>query len=302
MYNCDQKERYISETGITGKELYFEKIADYEEEAGRDLCNLSTGEIILFYKLCFTHSLDQLMVMNNVFKNYTDWCILNGLVTDSQNHYAEINNDYLVGCVNTGLLDKKIISKEEMKDICDRCRNYSNKFIVSGLFDGLGEDYCMEIGYATPDKYDTETGELTTYYGRRVKISPETFEYLKKACAEEIYVYASGFDVRLIESQYPIKPIDFGHNNPVTQPDGPLMIQRIRNRMQDIKKVAAKGKEITTKSLRDSGLIDAINSLAAKPGETTIDKIYRNREEIESKYGKFSSINRFVIKYQKYLK
>ena len=149
MYNEEQKKRYLDtipdEKYRNLITRYFTSVAQYESMCERDLCNLTVQEILLHYRLRCTTSLEMLMVLNNAYANYTDWCLSQGLVEDSQNHFREITNEALIGCINTGLHQKKILSRKEILDICNSVANPVDAYVVLGLFEGIYGRNCREL-------------------------------------------------------------------------------------------------------------------------------------------------------------
>lgn len=135
MYNEELKQRYIREKrettiiGLNFLERQFINIAGYEEELGKDLSNFTTPEIIEYYKILGSRSLESLIVINSQYSMYTQWCLQQNLVLDSQNHYLEMNNDILLQCLNQTIIDKSIVTREEFLDLIHQLPNYRDQFI-----------------------------------------------------------------------------------------------------------------------------------------------------------------------------
>ena len=111
LYNEKIKNMFVekkqSESNIPKEYLLnmFRKASEYEYESEKDICDWTSYDIIEYYKMINTASLDVLFCLNSVFSQYTQFCIENNLVKDNQNHYLECNYEILKGCINKAILN-----------------------------------------------------------------------------------------------------------------------------------------------------------------------------------------------------
>ena len=112
MYNKEYKERFIAEReNKKYLECQFEKVSSMETELNKDVSNFTYYEIVEYYKLLNTCSLEYLRVLNSQFSLYTQWCLQQNLVSDSQNHYLELRTEDYDNCINKALINLKVIPK-----------------------------------------------------------------------------------------------------------------------------------------------------------------------------------------------
>ena len=83
MYNKEHKERFIAERDNKSYlECQFKKVSFMEFELNKDVSNFTFYEIIEYYKLLNTCSLEYLRVLNSQFSLYTQWCLQQNLVNE----------------------------------------------------------------------------------------------------------------------------------------------------------------------------------------------------------------------------
>ena len=149
MYNENIKNRYIEnkESEVIVPKGYlqncFKKSEPFEEELGKDISNFTAYEINNFFKTLNISSYESLLVLCNSFQQYTQWCLQQNLVKDSQNHFLEFDKDDLIACLNKIAMQNKIIPKETIYGWCNELVNYGDSFAIIALFEGLkGKNYC----------------------------------------------------------------------------------------------------------------------------------------------------------------
>ena len=55
------------------------------------------------------------------------------LLKDNQNHYNEITPDLLITCINSGLAQASIVTRDELCDIIDHMDNACDAFFILAL-------------------------------------------------------------------------------------------------------------------------------------------------------------------------
>ena len=297
MYNEEFKTNYIKETEFrnnsasTNIDLLFRRIAPYEEKIGHDLYDFSIMEIIDYYKSLCTSSLESLMIMNNQYKLYTAYAMKNGLVRDNQNHYDEIDNSVLNSCVNLGLLNAKIISKEnlllylESNDV----ENVSDKFLALAIFEGICGKGCSELIDLTFNDFDGNIVNLKT--GRQLEVSDKLVEWARES--SEIFEY---YDINYSRSNK--KYLD-GDPRIIKRmanstSEDPYRLQRAIGRRLDRLVDRTMCHAFEPRALLDSGRIEMARGFLNN--ETDWNKALKNSEVIK-RYGAISSTPRFILKY-----
>ena len=103
-YNNELKNRYIDykeETTILANgfaQRIFDSVKKFEEDLRKDVSCFTYYEICDMYKAWNEVSLSVLSTKNSLLCGYTQWCLLQNLVLDSQNHFEEFNTTVLMDC------------------------------------------------------------------------------------------------------------------------------------------------------------------------------------------------------------
>lgn len=143
MYNENQKNRYIEyKNSITilpenYLKTQFKFSEKFEEELGKDLCDFNEEEIKDFYKARNFKATGSLDNLNSQLKEYTNWCIIEGLVKDHQNHYSFIKSNELKECVNKIKKQAGYVTKKQLIKSINRLSNASDKYIFLAAFEGV---------------------------------------------------------------------------------------------------------------------------------------------------------------------
>ena len=196
MYNAEYKERFISDReaeAILSKgylECQFEKVSSMEERLEKDVSNFTFYEIIEYYKLINTHSMNVLQVLNSQFSLYTQWCLQNNLVNDGQNHFLEMRLEDYDKCVNKVLFNLKVVDKNTVLNWVGQLQNPRDQFILLGLFEGIkGKDFC-ELANLKPEDVNGNIVKLCT--GRTIEISNKLKHIIEECVEEAVYYSATG--------------------------------------------------------------------------------------------------------------
>lgn len=191
-FNAEFKSQYLYESKVRNSnvdltvDLLFRRIAPTERRLGKDLYNFTVTEILGYYKYLSTPSLESLMIMNNQYKLYTAYALKEGLVKDNQNHYAEIDNNILMTCVNVGWVTQRIITRQELLDILNssNVENVSDKVIALGIFEGIWGKELSDLTSMKPTDINTETKTIKLLSGREFKISDQLIAWCLESADE----------------------------------------------------------------------------------------------------------------------
>ena len=245
------------------------------------------------------------MLMHSNYSMYTDWCIAETLAPDGQNHFLEIDPDFMMTCVNTSVLESTIITRAELERVVDTLPNYTDKFMFYAIFEGISGEFYREITAARLCDIDMEMKRIKLCTGREIPISDKLIDVATWAANEESYVaYGTG---RI----YPYRKDDpddllfkiTGFKQKVEERDiintSQVMIRRY------VKGLAFMGlpRQLTTKRLAVSGKIDYIRKLMKEENLSAEECIRLHREEIDSRYPveRLKSTPIFLKKYEKAL-
>ena len=188
MYNAERKMQFLAEREesavIAGNLINaFESAEEMEKRYGKDLCEWTSVEIINFYKYLSTSSVQSLVQLHNSLTNYTTWCILNGLVKNNQNHFAEIKTQMLINCADVNNLVNCVVTRDQLLRDIKPIPNECDKFIILGLFEGIlvSDDVMRNVKLS-----DLDGNILHLSNGIDLEISPELRHIMGRA-AEEMY-------------------------------------------------------------------------------------------------------------------
>lgn len=305
MYNAEHKERFMTERNsevIMSKgylECQFKKVSSMEYDLNKDISNFTFYEIIEYYKLLNTYSVNALRVLNSHFSLYTQWCLQQNLVKDGQNHFLELRTEDYDSCINKGLLDSKILPEKTIMEWVDELPNPRDQFILLGLFEGIkGKDFC-ELANLRPNDIDGNTAKLCT--GRIIQISNKLVNIINDCISEDIYYSTTGKEKKtmpLIYRGYIIK------DYPNTK-EGVSEFQRgrqIYNSIQRIMQFEGVYPAINANQIFESGKLHMIKAQAKKYGINCIEYIYSERiNEVKEKFNCTIQSKSYIIKYKNYL-
>lgn len=303
-YNEELKKRYIKEKKKSLSvnsdyiDVQFRKASEFEYELDKDLSNWTAYEIIEFYKLLNTTSVEALFCLNSTFSLYTQFCLENSLVRDNQNHYLECTSDILYGCVNKAILDKKIVDKETVLKWVDELPNAKDRFILLSLFEyGKSKDF-RDIVYAKPGDVGNGTLKLSD---RTVKISKKLEYIIDKCIEEDTYYSISGKGTKtmpLVDHGYIVKSYP---NQNMSLSD----FQKGRNiyiTCQRIFDYLGVGEWMSPNSISESGKLYMIKERMKELNMTAEEYIYGEYlKEIEHQFGCNISRSVYIKKYSEYL-
>ena len=198
LYNPEIKTRYLKSKendGIsTGYHIHrFLDVSEYEIKNG-DLFDFTLQEIMEYYKSLSVSSLSTLICLNAMFSDYTQFCLLNNLVKDGQNHYQECSVEILNTCINVLAVKQKIVSRETVLKWANQMPNPKDAFILLALFEyGKSGDY-RDIYGVRPEDVDGNKMKLSN---RSVIISDKMVDIIKDCKKEEKYYSITGGGVKI---------------------------------------------------------------------------------------------------------
>ena len=307
MYNRDRKEIYITEKYATTTidkyflDNLFKKTEPFETELDKDVCNFTTKEIENMYKTLDYQSYDSIIVANNGLSQYTAWCMNQGFLFDSQNHFGEFDRTRLSGLINRVVMDLKMVSRETVLKWCDELPNPSDAFVILALFEGIRGRHYTELFDLTEN--DINMNDETIYIKGRNKNIPVS----KKLCQlgldsahEEEYRSMSDamiHNVNFIPSDKVIKEMPnwkegVGDN---------ILSKRISNKVLRAFSFLGVGEWMNISALVGSGTVSMIKTESEKLGITNTKYVETHLQDVEEQFNKKIVKSIFLNKYGAYL-
>lgn len=303
MYNVEIKKRFINERTATVilpngyLDLWFRKTAEFENANGKDVSNFTFYEILDMYKTFNVNSLGVLQVLNSQLSTYTQWCLQQNLVFDSQNHFLEFKKEILDSCINHIIIKKKIVSREQVLEWARQLKNPSDSFIFLALFEGIrGKNYCELAFLKISDFHD---GKVKLNTGREIQISKELYNIALEA-NETLQYYGVSNDLI-----YKLNPEDLIIKNYPNVQDVTDEVQagiRISHKIKRNAKFLGVEHFLSSNALRESGKIDFIKTQSKELGIDAFEYVQQHKTEIEHQFDcRIPSAMAYYDKYKEYL-
>lgn len=301
MYNEERKRQYLkikTETSILSNNLYnaFEDSAKFEEEYQKDICEWTSNEIIGFYKYLGTSYIQTLVQLHNALNSYATWCMLNGLIRDNQNHFAEITTDMLCKCVDVKSLKGLFFTREDILSDIKYLGNFCDQFIILGLYEGIPvkDDIMKNVKLS-----DLDGNTLHLCNGNDLEISDQLKRIMRMASQEDTWISYSDKKKKIVDY------IDDGCIIRFTKKknDEPYKLHQstiiIGARLRRVCKYLGWPENLTLKMIMESGRIHMMYELADKYNVPVIETITnpKIREMHEKIYGKIQNHTAYLNTY-----
>ena len=289
VYNQESKERFLNTIDLAQYpprwwERIFEKSYRFEVEKDKDLYAFTVPEIMEFYKFLDIGTLTPLVIYNLNLVKYGQWALNENLIFDGINHFDEFDNTMLAACLNKMKTKLSIVGYDDFVDLISRkILNDQDKFVFFCLFEGIkGKNY-EEIWKMRMSDIDEKDMVVHLCTNRDVYIPQEFINIAKKADAQDEYIGITGAsDITVSRKLIPsVTIIKEKHNS-----QGNIGRSIYRTMTRNIEAINSLNQVITSRSVRDSGLIYYLNKRAAKLGITVEEMLYapENCQDIIDKY------------------
>ena len=304
----DLKEAYLNYLNSDKEKAvniiaYFNKGEVFEKNLVKDLSEWNAEEIINFYKSICTPSIDFLYNIHTAYKKYATWCLNKNLLKDNINHYDEITMDTLMQCINKGIADQKIISREDLLAELNKLDNPRDQFICLACFDGIGGVQFKDMINLKMDDFDLISNGIIIERKEPKKIPYDEQLYLYAKMAAETDTYQKS------ESQNPNRIYKMAGE------PGQIIKKILSNEKADTYSIEVKPQIIydaiksvkdktnnpafTSKALKESGRIYMIKQEMAKDKQLSLPEAIK---KTISRYGNLVSISSYINKYCDFLK
>lgn len=306
MFNEKVKQRYINYNPNSNHRFdkvmtnYFKRAETMETMLSKDLAQFTSGEILAMYKSFATPSFNMLVVINNQFLNYTNWYMKEVGTKDNQNHYKEIRDDILMGCVSYAAQKSTIITREKLLEMIEGFMNPYEQFLYLALFEGIK-------GEQMSDFYDLRMKDFPDQYtvrlpGRTLDISKELYYYAEDS-AEEYVIYNIMGDPtrrgRFLEEDDRIIKCSASSGFESEKSERAAIVYRM---LRKTKRYDFVPTALSATSLIESGRVNMIKELMDGIDMDIEQFIRMNREQIEYRYGHIPSLPKWLIKYGDFCK
>lgn len=303
MFNEKTKKRFLNAVDLSQfpKSFWnnvFKKSEILEEQYNKDLYNFSKEQILIWYKLLDSKSLEYLSVINYNIIKYAQWALQESLIVDGMNHFVEITDDEIFECVNKYGLNSSIITKEELDNILFQIPSSRDKFVLLALFEGIKGINLDDIVNMKLNDINRSDNTVNLESGKKKKISNQLIQYAIESADEKCYDSISGRTYKYEERPgYPVKVV----RRNGTKSAGDVITKVIRGEFD----VIGVPRYVTFNSIYTSGLIHQINQFAdqdnVSAAEVLNNPVYL--DYLKNQYGHNKSINkRFLLKYKEFLR
>jgi hypothetical protein len=305
IYNKELKMRYIQEKNELSTlpsnylECQFNKVGKFENELNKDVHDFTVYEIIEYYKILNATSLEVLAVLNSHLSLYCQWCLQQSLVIDNQNHFLELTLDQLKSCLNKVLIEKKIISREQIIEYCESIPNPKDQVVLLGLFEGMkGKDFCDFVNLRPED---VSGNKLKLIDGREIVVSDKLIKYIEESISEDKYYSISGNQTKtmpLVDRGYVLKNYPNVQEGTSAFAKGRIIYNGVARSLKYIGVLEF----MSANSIFESGKIWMIKKRAAELGISTKDYVYSDYiREVEYQFGCKIVRSVFWLKYEDHL-
>lgn len=313
MYNEKLKKRFINykkEMGNMSAENTFRntfsKIEPFETKLGKDIYLFSYYEITDMYKEINATNITTLYNLNNRIKNYVQFCISQMITLNHENNFAKFDKKSLAKYLNHAVISKKIFTREEVEEmcLCPQLDNMSDKFILLGMFEGIGAGILGEFPAIKISDIDFEQKTISLCTGRKLRVTDRLLKLAQEAHKEETYYSPLGREYNYIPSQRLIKDrrVDVSHDEVA---DSQRMLKRIH---KIFSVVPIKDTNLTLEDLEDysvifnSGIADLIKRESEKAGVSEIEYIISEewKQSILERYDRKESKEALLVRYEAY--
>lgn len=301
--NKERKEKYLDwkrSTSILSNNIVnaFETMEKFEDEYGKDICEWNTTEIISYYKYLGTPHIQSLVQLNNALSSYGNWCVMNGLVRDNQNHFSDITTKMLCGCVDISLLKNMVgmLSRDTILSDIKELNNFSDQFIILGLFEGIptADDVMKNVKLS-----DLDGNKLTLSNGNVLEVSDELIHIMRHADEEKEWICYHGTKdrrMKYIDDGCIIRFVKKNDDTPYQLSSSTVLIgSRLRRAVRAI----GWPDTISMKTIKESGRIHMMKKLASEYGVSIEDTITKPsiRAIHEKIYGKIQNQKTYLSTY-----
>lgn len=312
MYNGDLKKRFIEEREASAKladgylRRIFTETEAFEEVFGKDVSEFTTTEILDYYKVKNSRSLEVLENLNSQLSAYTQWCFQQNLIADGINHFNEINSEAMNSCVNKAALQETILDRDQLLEIVGQLKNPRDRFVLMMLFETGREKNFTNIFNTKISDFNLEENKVQLG-DRCVDVSRELINTAFLAADTDIYYTFSLNPKNIHHTQRNLAESEFIYRETIqaTNMEIKIRVHRLSSSIRaSLDAIGVKKSWTKLNSFSESGLIYHIKQLSKEKGidPETLIKNQEYREMLMQQH----AINKiipasFLRKYGEYL-
>ena len=284
-FNQERKDKYLNDIPTNQKSaLKRIFLASYEQETKlkKDLCDFDREELLKLYSYINATSVN----LHCLIKKYMD-----DVDPANKQKHAEItegiSRGFLLQYCNKVARKYRILSRQEVLDLMTDpvFMNAMDQFVILALFEGIrGVEGCELLNLKRQDvKMENGICIVNLCTGRTVEISERLYNIIMNAIEEDSYmVIRNGFPV-----VYKLENTDNVIRRSITpQMAGELKYKSIQVRIRKLLASIDLDKQISIKSIFDSGLVNYVKQLA-KENNMAASELLNNMELWEKAYTRY---------------
>ena len=248
-----QRSRVVA---IASVRATMNRALEFEKKFEKVFYEFAQDEVIEMYKAVNAISVRSLQNINLILKHAARW-ILHNQKKNIDNIYDNITKDMMQGCVNIAKKESLILSREQLSDIQNELLNDTDKAILELLFLGVGGNWLKELTFFDMSQVDRKEYLLYFRTGKIIPIDIETYDLIKRACAEdELISFGETMRISMVKSHGIFKQ----RANALSASDNPNDEQDLERRFRFIQRrllLMSKefGIQLTSGNLQSSGLL-----------------------------------------------
>lgn len=312
-YNNERKERYIAEKEASTMlpenylERLFKSTSEFEEKYNKDICDFTVNEITDYYKNLNSASTGRLAFTNSSLRQYTQWCLNQSLVTDSQNHFEEFNHEKYQECINLAAFSSSIISKEMIDEWIGLLCNPCDQFLIEAIYEGISGKELRELANLRITDFDLDNQTVTLHNEDEKRTIPVSKQLCRLAVesANECYFYpnngtgsTAGDEVKYLPDPDLILK---NHPNVDLSASSFQVGRRLKNKLLRIGKYAD-ASFISVMALTTSGKINFIKERCKKLGISGEEFLFSDHiKELDKQFNCTTKRSTFYNNYGSYL-
>lgn len=303
MYNEERKLQYLKESVNRYESIeytvttYFKATENMETILDKDISQFTLNEIISLYKSFCTPSEWYIRTINSQLSQYTTWCQKQNILTDNQNHFAEIDTNLIYQCLNTTLIEMQYITREQLYNIVNsgQINNISDCFLLLSCFEGIcGKEY-TDILNIRPK--DIKGNMVTLHSGKTLEVDSKFVSVALQSAGQYTFYLGLLGDK---ERQFDLSDDRCfkRYRRDITAENEVFVVIKRFNKLKQLFNSPA----LSSKALMESGRIDFIKKLMKKHN-CGLNECLKNEDIyklIADRYGRLQSFSSYILKFGKY--
>jgi hypothetical protein len=292
IYREVQKMRFLKaknyeESTIGTIKTFFRMVGRVEYDYDKDLVEFSQEEVIDMFKSINTRSRITIISMCTFFREYYDWCLQEGIITNNDNKFDLSKTPIYANLVvpdevlEEQYFTRKVLKEKYVKNVID----IGNKFLLYALFCGVKGEGNEELVCLRLRDLDEENKKLTLVTGRIIEVDDFFIQLMKEADSAKYYDQAGDLQSRntrydwsyeYVESQYVFKYMARGVANQ------PISEHMLKSRFAVIRKQSG-NKALSMNTIYKNGLINYLKEKFEEQGISL-------EEGLTKKYGRHAHV------------